>query len=367
MRHPASVLPSPPLIRQRRLPCCSQGCGAALIVLSLFAAGLVGLHRIFPQRVHVIPRHDVWSVGTFRVELQGSRPVVSPAPGVVNPTFAAADTGDPTALFAADPFLVREAGTYFLFTEVLRIRDGREQGCIGVATSPDGLQWRYLGVALDEPFHLSYPCVLKWRGRWYMVPEEGDDNCVRLYTTDRFPLGWRRTKTLLSGKTFRDSTLFEWQGRWWLFTTADDERLEAYYAASPEGPWHSHARNPIVTSAREITRPAGPPLQESGHLIRLAQDCSPTYGNAVRALDITRLTPEAYEEHELAASPLLQDSGSGWNAAGMHQLCAVPLDGGRWIAVADGKRETGIAAFRIGPLRLDIPGALAPWLDKLAP
>lgn len=38
-------------------------------------------------------------------------------------------------------------------------------GDIGVAESSDGgATWSYLGIALDEPWHLSYPFVFQWKG-----------------------------------------------------------------------------------------------------------------------------------------------------------------------------------------------------------
>ena len=46
------------------------------------------------------------------------------------------------------------------------------QGDIGVAVSADrGLTWQHLGIALDEPWHLSYPFLFRWEGEVYMMPE----------------------------------------------------------------------------------------------------------------------------------------------------------------------------------------------------
>jgi len=34
-----------------------------------------------------------------------------------------------------------------------------------------GLTWKHLGIALDEPWHLSYPFLFRWEGEVYMMPE----------------------------------------------------------------------------------------------------------------------------------------------------------------------------------------------------
>lgn len=45
-------------------------------------------------------------------------------------------------------------------------------GDIGVAASnDDGLTWEHLGVALDEPWHLSYPFVFSWKNE--VMPRNG--------------------------------------------------------------------------------------------------------------------------------------------------------------------------------------------------
>jgi hypothetical protein len=81
-----------------------------------------------------------------------------------------------------------------------------------------------------------------------------------------------------------------------------------------------------------------------GRLYRIAQNCEPRYGSAVRAFEILELTDDAYREREIQRSPVLGSSGSGWNSAGMHSLDPHPLAPGRWIAAVDGQR----LAWRLG-------------------
>jgi hypothetical protein len=92
-------------------------------------------------------------------------------------------------------------------------------GDIGVAESRDaGASWRYLGLALDEPWHLSYPFIFQWQGQAYMVPEGYGSGALRLYKAVEFPLRWEFAAVLVD-RPLIDTSLVEWEGRWWMFTS----------------------------------------------------------------------------------------------------------------------------------------------------
>ena len=74
-------------------------------------------------------------------------------------------------------------------------------------------------------------------------------------------------------------------------------------------------------------------------LIRYAQDDAPFYVKQVRAFAVTTLTGTDYDEVEVAESPLLQASGNGWNAVGMHHVDAHRVGPDRWVACVDGHRN----------------------------
>jgi hypothetical protein len=60
------------------------------------------------------------------------------------------------------------------------------------------------------------------------------------------------------------------------------------------------------------------------------------YGALVRAFEVTRLSTTHYDERPVTAAPILQGSGAGWNAAGMHHVDPQRLTDGTWIACVDG-------------------------------
>ena len=92
----------------------------------------------------------------------GKSPFVLRVPSqVLGQGLFAEDVSDVPARFVADPFMLQDEGTWYMFFEVMNTRTNR--GGIGLATSNDGLKWTYKRIALDEPFHLSYPHVFKWQ------------------------------------------------------------------------------------------------------------------------------------------------------------------------------------------------------------
>jgi len=273
-----------------------------------------------------------WSIGIYR----GDSPLAL-RPAVENPVLTARDVTDVAADFVADPFLLRDGGTWYLFFEVLE--SATQRGRIGLAESSDGLGWVYRGTALAEPFHLSYPYVFAWQGECFMVPETLDAGAVRLYRADPFPTRWRLAAELFAGR-FADPSLVCFDGRWWLFACPrpyEHDALCLWSAPAPAGPWREHPRSPLLTGDPRRARPAGRVLAHAGGLLRYAQDCHPFYGTAVRAFAVRELTATAYREEEAAASPILGPAGSGWNGKGMHHVDPHPLPGGGWIACVDGR------------------------------
>lgn len=258
-------------------------------------------------------------------------PIQSP---LSNPVLTAKDVTDIPASFVADPFMVHENNKWYMFFEALNAPRG--EGAIALATSRDGFKWQYEQIVLEEPYHLSYPCVFKWQTNYFMIPESYRADGVRLYKANPFPTHWTFITNILEG-VYIDPTIFRYNDIWWLFSSCrGSETLFLHYARNLTGPWHEHPESPVITHNKDIARPGGRVIQYNGKLYRFPQDCAPLYGNQVRVFEITKLTPQEYEDCELDCSPVLTASGKGWNAQGMHQIDPHPLPGGGWIACVDG-------------------------------
>ena len=68
------------------------------------------------------------------------------SPGnITNPVLTAEDVTDVSATFVADPFLLYDNDTWYMFFEVMS-----NHGDIGLATSLDGFNWIYKQIVIIE-------------------------------------------------------------------------------------------------------------------------------------------------------------------------------------------------------------------------
>lgn len=239
-----------------------------------------------------------------------------PSPAGLRPIFPPPDR------FWADPFIWAHEGRPYVFCEEY-LRE-RRVGRISVLALDADL--RLAGPAqpvLSEDRHLSYPYLFEYQGDLYLVPETARSKRVDLYRCDGFPDRWTWQHSLICGIEAADATLFEHDGRWWMFCAARaghariNESLFAFHAESPlSDRWVPHAENPLV---RDFSRgrPAGRVLRDgAGRLLRPSQDCVPRYGYGLGLNVIETLTPKRFRERRIWHAT--GASVGGWHA--MHHL-----------------------------------------------
>ncbi len=311
-----------------------------IIIVVAFVFLISGLiSRMYAERLKdttFVEKQSKWSIGIYIGESPFN--LVSPE-NINNPVLTAKDVTDAPADFVADPFMVKEESTWYMFFEVMNTYTN--QGDIGLAISNDGLNWVYKQIVLDEPFHLSYPYVFKWKNKYYMIPESYQANSIRLYKAVDFPIHWSFVSLLLYGN-YVDPSIFHYDGRWWIFAETNpkgDDILSLFYADGLMGPWTEHPESPIIMGDANIARPGGRVLIFDGRIVRYTQDDDPTYGNQVRAFEITELTITSYEEKEVIENPILKASKTGWNGEGMHNIDPHQIEENKWIACVDGYGE----------------------------
>jgi hypothetical protein len=205
----------------------------------------------------------------------------------------------------ADPWVVEHKHQAYVFAEELPYDTGR--GRIVVLDPEDPSPRPLRTVVLEEPWHLSYPCVFRHGGDYYMLPECAASGALRLYRCRDFPARWELVRTFDLGMRAADATVVEHDGHWWMFTAAAHfpwvvaaHELHLFFTDDPvEGTWHPHPGNPICRDARR-SRPGGALFRHDGRLVRVAQDGSRGYGSALRFMEVLRLTESDYRETEIA-------------------------------------------------------------------
>jgi len=213
----------------------------------------------------------------------------------------------PQDRYWADPFPVFQDGQYWIFIEEYLLET--EKGHIAVFAMDLKGNYETPTRVLERPYHLSYPFIFPYRDSWYMIPETKQNRSLELYECISFPNQWKLRRVLLDGVEAVDPTLFEYRGKWWIFTNiAENKRAtstwdELFVFHSDDlidGVWKPHARNPIVSDVRKA-RPAGRLFSHNGTIYRPGQDCSRCYGYGIRLHEVLVLTEEEYREKEVCA------------------------------------------------------------------
>jgi len=230
--------------------------------------------------------------------------------------------------FYADPFPLAVAGTTHVFVEEFPHATGKAI-ISAVRFGPDGPEGPPVPV-LEEPYHLSYPFVFAQAGAIWMVPESSAAGTVDLYRATRYPGGWVKEATLLSGVVASDATLVEQDGRWWMFATVRDappgappgsgchhDALHLWSAPDFRGPYTPHPANPVLVDP-SFARPAGRIVARDGALIRPVQDCAHGYGRALSLARIDRLDLDGFAQTILSRI----EPGPAWPGSALHTLNA---------------------------------------------
>jgi glycosyltransferase involved in cell wall biosynthesis len=300
-----------------------------------------GRARLFRAARRLVPltvRSKVATPARWRIAVQHVAHPLDQEAGRTDPVFSD-EVLDALGLhMTADPFALHRDGRWYLFFEQLEARSRR--GEIGLATSTDMRSWSYCGPVLAEPFHLSYPYVIASGSETFMIPECAESGQIRLYRAARFPDRWELCAILAEGLPYKDSSLFERDGRWYLLTetsrqhTYDEMRL--FSSGDIRGPWHEHPASPLVTRNSDSARCGGRIVDVDGRLLRFSQSCSRHYGESVLAHVIDRVSETEYREATLPEKILRPREGA-WNSKSVHHLDAHRVPDG-WVRFIDGHR-----------------------------
>ena len=198
----------------------------------------------------------------------------------------------------ADPLPVRHAGQDLVFAEEI-LPTGR--GRLVVYRRGSDQSWlNPPDVILDQPHHLSYPCVFECDGDHFMIPESTDAGRVELWRAEDYPTRWVLDTVYADNVHLVDTTPYFDGERWFFFTASagNPAELLLFHSRHLRGPWLAHPANPIRSHASG-SRMAGQLFRRAGVLIRPGQDCTGAYGRAVRLYAVERLSVDDYAEREV--------------------------------------------------------------------
>ncbi len=212
----------------------------------------------------------------------------------------------PKSRFWTDPHVIQTNGHYYIFIEEYIYKKGKghisviEMDGMGKCSDPKPV--------LEKEYHLSYPFVFEWKGNYFMVPETAENKTIDLYECVEFPDKWKLRMNLMKTVKAVDPTLFNYKGKWWLFTgMAENEGsfplVELFLFFSDDlftTKWNSHPLNPIVSDVKKA-RPAGRLFARNGKIFRPSQDCSKIYGFGFDLNEILILSETEYCEEKVVS------------------------------------------------------------------
>lgn len=214
---------------------------------------------------------------------------------------------NPTNRFLADPFVITRNDQTVIFAEDFDYRTGLGKISAYEISSSGSKE---LGVALEEPYHLSYPFLLCVGDDLYMIPETHQSGEIRIYRSVDFPLRWELHKVIMKGVSAADTNIFKLRERYWMMTNLDSSdlgdhgsELHIFSADTFDSThWTPHPMNPVVFDSK-CGRNGGLFFHEN-EVYRVFQvQGFDMYGAAMGIAKIIVLDAEQYEEKILCDIP----------------------------------------------------------------
>ncbi|MCH4092543.1 glucosamine inositolphosphorylceramide transferase family protein [Acetobacter sp.] len=263
-------------------------------------------------------RTDIWRVG---VVLAGFSEIC--ATGSLDP-FAIRWLPNPGRYrFLADPFGIWRDDRLHVFVEHYDYRT--RKGEIHLLILNRALEIIQQGTVLSEPWHLSYPFIFEADGEVWMLPEACRSGKLTLYRARHFPWEWEAVPEFRFPHAAIDASPIFTAGAWWMFyapSSPDTDRMAALRLARADtllGRWEDVSTQPL-RRAPGSSRMGGTPRIMEGQLILPMQDCTETYGGAIRLLT-AKTSPDQFMTFQESFRITAPQSAHPFTA-GLHTLSA---------------------------------------------
>ena len=194
--------------------------------------------------------------------------------------------------WVADPFLYKYKGEWYLFAELFYYK--KNKGVIGYSKFSNG-KFEPWEIALEEPWHLSFPYIVEYNGKIYMCPEGYERGNYYAYESGDFPKVWKKVGNIMEdGSLYVDCH----------FSCIKEMVYFFAYKMNPENHQAGilslyYLRDKTFYELQKIDtrypRAGGAIFQSGDKLIRTAQDCEGDYGKGLVFFEIT-LRENLYQE-----------------------------------------------------------------------
>ena len=211
---------------------------------------------------------------------------------------------NPTGRFFADPFIMKWNNKKIIFVEDYCFKDNKGRiSAIDITNDNE----EFLGIVLEEDFHLSFPFVFKENNNLYMVPECSNSNQIRLYECVQFPMKWKFKLTLMDSVSAVDTLIIKKEDLWFMLTNIcsaniDNHSSELHIFYSDKlfsNNWKPIKQtNPVVFDSRRARN--GGIFFDENNIYRVNQVPTPdTYGYSLKINLVKKIDKFIYEEQTI--------------------------------------------------------------------
>lgn len=188
----------------------------------------------------------------------------------------------------ADPFIYKVTDTEIvLFVEECPIHHPKGIICeLVVDKTTNELKNRY--VLLEKDTHLSYPSIIRYKGKTYVYPENGASGELNIYEYDKVAHQLINPVCILK-KPVADATIVLKDGCYYMITTHVpnvQERAFLYKSDNLFGPYLPIG-NHAVQLSRSCSRPGGQFFSVNEKMYRPAQNCVGRYGKGLNIMQVS--------------------------------------------------------------------------------
>ena len=207
--------------------------------------------------------------------------------------------------FNADPFVIEKDNKSYCFVECFDYSEKKAK--INVYELSEK-EYTFIGTALEESFHLSFPYIFEFNNDIYMIPESSKNRDIRLYKCSNFPLEWNLEEVLINDIDAADTMILRKDKMWWMLTNEDplflgnhNYQMNIYYSKElVSDNWQPHKNNPIIMNSEKGRN--GGILFNNQDIFRVSQKFGfyKKYGENFAIHKIENLSENTYSEKTIS-------------------------------------------------------------------